>query len=158
MMYLHAYQSFVWNKLVSYRLQQHGHEVVIGDLVLADGAASAAKVAGTLDEYVIPEEGAEEQVTDAAEGDEASGERSAAAFVDIKVIETEEEAAKYNVFDVVLPLPGYNVKYPSNCLEKVKSIMTEDGLDPEDMKRPQKEFSLSGAYRALLSRAQDLSW
>merc|ERR1719461_322947 len=32
-MYVHAYQSFVWNQVVTHRVQQHGYEVVIGDIV-----------------------------------------------------------------------------------------------------------------------------
>ncbi|KYN27710.1 Pseudouridylate synthase 7 like protein [Trachymyrmex cornetzi] len=33
LMYIHAYQSFVWNHIVSKRIKQFGTEVVIGDLV-----------------------------------------------------------------------------------------------------------------------------
>ena len=32
--YIHAYQSFVWNKAVSERLRNFGLEVLIGDLVI----------------------------------------------------------------------------------------------------------------------------
>ena len=39
MMYVHAYQSYVWNKAVSARIELCGcKEVVEGDLVLEDGA------------------------------------------------------------------------------------------------------------------------
>ena len=31
--YIHAYQSYVWNKAVSERLKRHGRKVLIGDLV-----------------------------------------------------------------------------------------------------------------------------
>ena len=31
--YIHAYQSYVWNKAVSERLRRHGRKVLIGDLV-----------------------------------------------------------------------------------------------------------------------------
>ncbi|KYN03938.1 Pseudouridylate synthase 7 like protein, partial [Cyphomyrmex costatus] len=33
LMYIHAYQSFVWNHIVSRRIKQFGTEVVVGDLV-----------------------------------------------------------------------------------------------------------------------------
>lgn len=34
MLYLHSYQSFLWNHLVSYRIRKYGTEVVVGDYVL----------------------------------------------------------------------------------------------------------------------------
>ena len=38
MLYMHAYQSMVWNKAVSLRLQQFGLAVLEGDLVYEKGA------------------------------------------------------------------------------------------------------------------------
>ena len=35
--YIHAYQSYVWNKAVSERLRRHGRKVLIGDLVTDKG-------------------------------------------------------------------------------------------------------------------------
>jgi tRNA pseudouridine13 synthase len=32
--YVHAYQSFVWNRAVTSRLQKFGRQVLIGDLVI----------------------------------------------------------------------------------------------------------------------------
>lgn len=35
--YIHAYQSYVWNKAVSERLRRHGRKVLIGDLIIKAG-------------------------------------------------------------------------------------------------------------------------
>ena len=36
--YIHAYQSFLWNRAVSQRLKTCGREVLVGDLVVEKGA------------------------------------------------------------------------------------------------------------------------
>ena len=33
MMYCHGYQSYIWNKLASYRISSHGLVPILGDLV-----------------------------------------------------------------------------------------------------------------------------
>lgn len=43
MMYVHAYQSFIWNHMASLRLEKWGKDkVVVGDLILLDDGSSAA--------------------------------------------------------------------------------------------------------------------
>lgn len=144
MMYLHAYQSYVWNKVISYRLREYGHRVVVGDLVLAGKSVGDA----TLDDEGITE--AQEAWPEAEPSEATSGE--------VNVIESEEQAQKHSIFDVVFPLPGHGVVYPPHCKAKYVEIMEADGMHPDDMKRPQKEFSLGGAYRSILARAEDLEW
>lgn len=36
MLYIHAFQSFVWNKIVSKRIKEFGLQPTVGDLVLLD--------------------------------------------------------------------------------------------------------------------------
>jgi tRNA pseudouridine13 synthase len=37
MMYVHAYQSYVWNAIVSERIRRFGHEApIVGDMVYID--------------------------------------------------------------------------------------------------------------------------
>lgn len=71
-MYLHAYQSYIWNEATSKRLELFGLKTCLGDLV--------------------KDKNNKENI----------------------LILSEENISEYNIYDVVLPLPGHNVIYPSN--------------------------------------------
>jgi tRNA pseudouridine13 synthase len=52
---------------------------------------------------------------------------------------TEDDLDKYTIFDVVMPLPGFDVEYPSGSIgELYMEIMKADGLDPHRMRREQR--------------------
>ena len=72
-MYVHAVQSFIWNKLASYRVGLNATEVLVGDLVKP---ANAEKL-------------------------------------DVTVV-TEDNKAKFNITDVVVSLPGYDIECSGN--------------------------------------------
>ncbi|PGH03168.1 tRNA pseudouridine13 synthase [Blastomyces parvus] len=153
LMYVHAYQSLVWNFAASHRWRLYGDKVVAGDLVLIndfkekDGAGAVAGVEefdADGDVVVLPDAG------DSANAADEMFERARAL--------TAEEAAsgKYTIFDIVLPLPGFDILYPDNEMTAFyKEFMgSERGgkLDPFDMRRSWKDISLSGGYRKLLSK------
>ncbi|EAA28083.1 pseudouridine synthase TruD/Pus7 [Neurospora crassa OR74A] len=130
MMYIHAYQSYVWNHMASKRWAMYGPTVVEGDLVLVSNDQSPA---------------------------DADSEDNENFYAQARALTQEDIASgKYTIFDVVLPTPGYDVIYPRNEIGKAYVDFmkkTENGgLDPYDMRRRQKEFSLSGNYRHLLGR------
>jgi tRNA pseudouridine13 synthase len=152
LMYVHAYQSLVWNCAVGERWRLFGSQVVQGDLVLVndhkDKQADAADVAEAVDadgEVVIQPTGA-----DRAQAVDDMFERARAL--------TAEEAAsgEYSIFDIVLPLPGYDILYPANAMtDFYKNFMSSErggGLDPFNMRRKTRDFSLSGSYRKVLAR------
>lgn len=61
-----------------------------------------------------------------------------ASSVKVKVL-AAEDLDKYTLADVVLPLPGFDIKYPEGALyEKYREIMAADGLDPAKMRRDQR--------------------
>ncbi|XP_066916533.1 pseudouridylate synthase 7 homolog [Clytia hemisphaerica] len=123
LLYLHSYQSFIWNNAVSYRLEKFGFKPVVGDLVLT------------------------------SETDE-EGHKKARLL-------TEDDIASntFTIEDIVLPMPGYDVIYPNNsCYDYMKSLMEKDGLDITNMRRAQKDNSLSGAYRTFLVKPKNMTW
>ncbi|KAF1343817.1 pseudouridine synthase [Delphinella strobiligena] len=159
LMYVHAYQSLVWNMAAGKRWQEFGRQVVEGDLVLVhEHKDKELKV----EEEVLEDVDADGEVIirpaadDAATTEEERFERARAL--------TKEEvgSGKYNIFDIVLPLPGYDVVYPPNSIgQYYKDFMaSEKGgkLNPLDMRRKWKDISLSGGYRKMMARPEEVSW
>ncbi|XP_038596890.1 pseudouridylate synthase 7 homolog isoform X2 [Tachyglossus aculeatus] len=114
LMYIHSYQSYVWNNMVSQRIEEYGLQPVPGDLVLKGATA-----------------------THIEEGDVNS----------------------YSIHDVVMPLPGFDVIYPKHKIsEAYKEMLAADSLDIDNMRHKIRDYSLSGAYRKIIIRPQNVSW
>ncbi|KAI1800058.1 pseudouridine synthase [Daldinia bambusicola] len=145
-MYVHAYQSLVWNFAASKRWERFGSQVVKGDLVLISSEPSTAGDGRNEND----EEDMIHLLDGGAIAEDARGLKAHAL--------TEEEAngGRYSIFDVVLPSPGWDVVYPDNEIgEFYKDFMAKEengGLDPQNMLRQQKDFSLPGSYRKLLGK------
>lgn len=150
LMYVHAYQSLVWNYAAGERWRLYGDKVVEGDLVIIkehlekNGHEESGKV--DADGEVIIDPQAEDSANAADD-----------MFTRARALTAEEAASgKYSIFDVVLPLPGFDILYPPNKMTNFyKRFMGSEqggGLDPFDMRRKWKDISLSGSYRKLLSR------
>ncbi|KAI9820532.1 MAG: hypothetical protein M1832_003723 [Thelocarpon impressellum] len=149
-MYVHAYQSLVWNVVAGERWRRFGSHVVAGDLVLVN----EHKDEGT--EMVVDEVDESGEVVVHPAVDDATAAKDD-RFERARALTQEEVGSnKYSIFDVVLPTPGFDVLYPANELaEYYKTFMGSDrggGLDPHDMRRKWKDISLSGNYRKLLAR------
>ncbi|XP_066489537.1 pseudouridylate synthase 7 homolog isoform X2 [Tiliqua scincoides] len=114
LMYIHSYQSYVWNNMVSKRIEEYGLRAVPGDLVLKGGTA---------------------------------------------VYIEEDEVDSYAIHDVVMPLPGFDVIYPKHKIgEAYKDILAADNLNISNMKHKIRDYSLSGAYRKVIIRPQNVNW
>lgn len=135
-LYLHAYQSYVWNHAVSRRWAKYGSKVIPGDLVMVTSEKAAVNN--------VEDEG------DATASVEPQFQRAR------HLTEAEVQSGKYTVFDLVLPCPGYDVLYPDNDIgEFYVEFMSrpENGrLNPHQMRRAKKDFSLSGAYRHIVGK------
>ncbi|OAA77712.1 Pseudouridine synthase TruD, eukaryotic [Akanthomyces lecanii RCEF 1005] len=140
-MYMHAYQSHVWNHAASMRWAKHGTQVMAGDLVITDDAAT-------------PLFGGKDQ-----DGDDIINpvDDDDTAPVRARPLTTDEAASgRYTIYDIVLPTPGYQVVYPDNDVgafyEEFMGREENGGLDPRKMMRMRREFSLPGRYRKVMNR------
>ena len=150
LMYVHAYQSLVWNTVASKRWEMHGDKVVEGDLVIIGEKDGPQAMTGQDD---VDEDG--EPVFQPAAHDTATS--ADEKLTQARPLSKEEaESGRYSVFDIVLPLPGFGIVYPSNDLAKFyEEFMASEaggGLDPYDMRRSWKDISLFGDYRKMMAR------
>lgn len=145
-MYLHAYQSLVWNFVASKRWELFGTSVVPGDLILvtaADLAAASGAESPKDEEETLHLKGNRD-----GEDDDDFRQKARA------LTQEDVESGRYSIFDIVLPVPGSDILYPDNEVGRFYTEFMgkeENGaLDPHGMYRRQKEFSLSGAYRKFM--------
>jgi tRNA pseudouridine13 synthase len=146
-MYVHAYQSYVWNVVASTRIKLTATKVLEGDLVLVD--FNGAMEDGDMYD---PDEGGQFSL-EAEDGKEQK--------IAVKVLTTEDVASgTYTIHDIVLPTPGYDVTYPAReALRKAYvDTMAPNDLDPFNMRRVVRETSMVGHYRRLIHRPQDVQW
>lgn len=55
------------------------------------------------------------------------------------IISSEDDLERYSIYDVVLPLPGFDVKYPENVVKDwYKEALEEYGLELEMHKQKVK--------------------
>ena len=150
LMYVHAYQSLIWNLAASQRWKEHSSHVLAGDLVLIEEHKSKTAIAETTEH--IDADG--DPIISPAPNDTAAGLDD--RFTRARALTQEEvDSGKFSIFDIVLPTPGYDILYPDYLVKTYESIMAGPqggGLDPHDMRRPWKDISLSGSYRKILSR------
>jgi TruD family tRNA pseudouridine synthase len=109
--WINAYQSYIWNKMASVRLETYGSKVVVGDLLRGDDGGIVVVTADLV---------------------------SAARFC-----------------EVVLPLPGYNVQYPTNDIgRRYEEILLEESVKFE--KDSPLEATAKGSYRRLMVEMDSL--
>jgi tRNA pseudouridine13 synthase len=158
-MYVHAYQSYVWNAIVSERIRTYGSDKPIaGDLVfdtntqdkeedqsmaiddempIDDGAATADPGMALYHlKRTIPHNSTLVEGASSARSQKKS--RKPWVPPSVKTL-IEEDLDKYSIFDVIMPLPGKDVAYPGGQLgERYREYLRVDGLDPDNFVRKQK--------------------
>ncbi|ODQ77795.1 hypothetical protein BABINDRAFT_172585 [Babjeviella inositovora NRRL Y-12698] len=141
-MYGHAYQSYVWNSVASKRIELFGLNIVPGDLIIKD-RAEMAEVTMEDDEDNFEEDVKKETIVRAR-----------------PVTQEEVDSGKYSIYDVVLPTPGFDIVYPENqqLRDVYVEVMKKDNLDPFNMARRVREFSLTGSYRTVMGKPTNLEY
>lgn len=151
LMYVHAYQSLVWNTVAGRRWERFGSQVVEGDLIVVD-------TSNRNEDREVDESG--ELIVRPSEDDRAIGEDT---FTRARPLtEAEAKSGSWTIWDIVLPLPGYDVEYPKNEIGQFYAEFMGSsrggGLDPRNMRRKWKDISLSGGYRNFLAKPPKMSW
>jgi len=124
MMFIHAYQSYVFNRLLSARIEEFGDlkSVEMGDVVDFIGVEKLDTVYPYLKEDYT------------------------------KVTKTNHERAKFLISEgrafLALPLPGYETELGDDwASQKVKDILDGDGISLQDFRHEHPEFSSKGSFR-----------
>eukprot|EP00553_Chaetoceros_curvisetus_P013941 CAMPEP_0204636794 /NCGR_PEP_ID=MMETSP0717-20131115/34919_1 /ASSEMBLY_ACC=CAM_ASM_000666 /TAXON_ID=230516 /ORGANISM="Chaetoceros curvisetus" /LENGTH=427 /DNA_ID=CAMNT_0051655957 /DNA_START=17 /DNA_END=1300 /DNA_ORIENTATION=+ len=131
-MFLHAYQSYVWNKAASHRISE-GTSVRLGDLVLVEDKGVKEGGSGT----------------------------SGLKGKDVREVTQDDlETCKYNITDVVLPLVGSRITFPTDSTgDYIDSLLEEDGLSRESFERiDDRELAVGGDYRKVLCKPSDVEY
>lgn len=136
-MYVHAYQSYIWNRIVTERVKRFGVvKPVVGDVVLlSKDEESGEASADVADEG---EDGANEEGEEAKETKQSNDwtkTQPPPALPNVKLLSTQEEVDQYTIHDVVMPLPGYDVTFPEDSWlsQMYASMLAEDGLTPSQI-------------------------
>lgn len=150
-MYVHSYQSIVFNKLATYRLKKYGFNVIPGDLVLQ-------ATQDPLPEFPLNGEGEMEDVDE--HNNEMNGKK---VFIDDInsniIVVSPEDVERYTIFDVVLPLIGSRSKIPSNDIaNELEKLLEVDNLTLNNFRAREKMFASYGSYRKLMVLPKNVSW
>lgn len=153
LLYIHAYQSLIWNKVASRRIKTWGLELHPGDLILIDKTSNVTEIIECdVDQTETTED---DDVQEEENNSEISIQKGLARHLTEKDIASNE----YTIADVVLPLPGFDIFYPNNeTADWYTEYLASDDLDTEKLKQKIKLYSLPGSYRKLIEIPQSVDW
>lgn len=135
-MYIHAYQSLIWNEIVSRRIATFGLRLCEGDLVFVDSSETGID---NVDDDCIAE--SEDEKFDENQSENMEPESSVSRFQAMvrPLTKADIESNKFTIFDIVLPLPGHDITYPSNeCAKWYEERLKQDNLSSDQLKGKHK--------------------
>lgn len=137
-MYIHSYQSLIWNEMVSRRISVNGLNLCEGDLVLVDSNDSNIENIDEDDGNVEIDDDKDMDSMDFEDNQQTSDVSRFRTMVK-PLTKLDIESKKYTIFDIVLPLPGHDITYPSNdCAQWYEDRLKQDNLSSEKLKLKQK--------------------
>ncbi|KAJ1413903.1 Pseudouridine synthase, TruD [Sesbania bispinosa] len=159
MMYVHSYQSYLWNHAASTRVQKYGTKLVLGDLVYCKENPSG-KNTGLVGSKCDDNCGDRH---DSNSEDEVSGDTDEERYGDVKVVNAEDlNSGCYTIDDIILPMPGSRVIYPTNDIAEVyHHLANKDGINLTKNVHNVKEFSITsmtGSYRRVFQKPINFEW
>ncbi|KUF93156.1 hypothetical protein AM588_10003999 [Phytophthora nicotianae] len=147
--YVETYQDFVWNEMASMRVSKFSStSAVAGDLVLVKNDNS--KVSKKSSEAAGP-----------ARKRMRTGKTTRRHVIPEVMELTETNVDQYSIEDVVLPLPGHAIKYPTNEVGVAyRKMLTTDGIDLNAHFGPDgsQTYLLDGSYRHLVKKPARVSF
>ncbi|EGZ27046.1 hypothetical protein PHYSODRAFT_474702 [Phytophthora sojae] len=130
--FVEAYQDFVWNEMASMRVAKFSSTAaVVGDLVLPSRKR------------------------------QRTGKSTRRKPIQEVMELTEAIVDQYSIEDVVLPLPGHAIKYPTNEVGAAyRKMLTTDGIDLNAHFGPDgsQTYQLDGSYRHLVKKPTRVSF
>ncbi|UKK01632.2 tRNA pseudouridine(13) synthase [Theileria orientalis] len=141
--YVHSTQSLLFNLAATERLNRYGLKVVPGDLVVTN----------------------EKGISESEESEEGRINRD--KRMTVIEVNSKEEAERYTIEQVVLPLPGDNITYPRNMRDYYEKIAVENyNIKLENFKTNKQVegknqrciVSVGGSYRFIIVKPKDVSY
>lgn len=151
-MYVHAYQSYVWNCLATARIRRFGSDKpIIGDYVLLSQNAEQP-----LKEHPVDID---------SEVEESDIEQEPSQYKKkVKVLKTQEDVDQYSIHDIAIPLPGSDVVFSDSSswmAQLYKETLAQDDLEPDDIAKrgsSSPDLVLRGDYRSLFHLPRNVEY
>ncbi|KAJ9474233.1 Multisubstrate pseudouridine synthase 7 [Pseudozyma hubeiensis] len=164
LMYVHAYQSYVWNRLVSERIAKFGSgEAVEGDIVFADRTNEDDwQTDGVADETVV--DGAGNDDDDDDDDDLRNNSKSEPLSTwqrPIKILsQSDIQSQQHSIYNVILPLPGSCIDLPSGWMSDLyTTILANDSLTHTQLTSSKiPDYQLKGSYRSMLVKPRNFTY
>ena len=104
LLYVHSYCSLVWNQIATLRIQRYGRTAAVQGDLIADKFPNVDELKNSA---------TADSCESASAGNSCEDDISGVRRDCVRCVSDQDEG-KHGLKDVVLPLPGYNIQYPTN--------------------------------------------